>query len=503
MIDALAAVEAALADAPVVAILRGLDAGDAIAVVEALYDTGIRVAEVPLNSPDPFATIALLRNHFGERMVIGAGTVIDPADVDRLVEVGGQICVAPNCDVDVIARALDLGIVPMPGVASASDAFRAYRAGARWLKYFPAGEVGLATIAALRPVMPADTRFVAVGGVGAANAARFLDCGCNAIGVGSELYRPGRDAAIVRSSASALIAAIRNPHPAPRAIANPGATISESPLLDRTGKHVLFVDPVQSMLHRVTLADGAMHRVATDVPLNAIGWRGDTLVGLADSVLVTVDPASGTTTPIVEIAVGSGCRFNDMTIGTDGTVWAGTMHRGLLAGRGVLFRIGVDGSVARMCEGLGVCNGMEWTRDGTSLYLVDTLQRTLLRFPAMSGGMLGEPLIVSDFMNISGKPDGMTIGANGNLLVAMWGGGRIVELAPNGALLRSHCIEPPHVSSLCADDQGGIIVTTSRMRLTSQAADATGSGNIFEVTLQSHERHGQGQQTDERAAPAS
>lgn len=483
MIDALAAVEAALADAPVVAILRGLHAGEAVAVVEALYDAGIRVAEVPLNSPDPFATIALLRSHFGARMVIGAGTVLDPADVDRLAEAGGQVCVAPNCDVDVIVRALELGIVPMPGVASPSDAFRAYRAGARWLKYFPAGEVGLATIAALRPLMPADARFVAVGGVGGENAARFLEGGCDAIGVGSELYRPGRDAATVGGSARELVAAMRAPNPEPRAIANPGATISESPLLDHAGEHVLFVDPVQSTLHRVALADGAMHQVATDLPLNAIGWRGDTLVGLADRALVAVDPSSGATTVIVNVEVDPGCRFNDMTIAADGVVWAGTMHRGLLAGRGALFRISMDGSVERVCEGLGVCNGMEWTRDGTSLYLVDTLQRTLIRFSSVPGGMLGDPVIVSDFMNIPGKPDGMTIGDKGNLLVAMWGGARVVELSPNGALLRSLSVSPPHVSSLCADGRGGLIITTSRMRLMQCEADATGSGSVLRFAI--------------------
>ena len=478
---ALAALEAALADAPVVAILRGLATGEAVAIVQALYDAGIRVAEVPLNSPDPFATIALLRSHFGARMVIGAGTVVDPADVDRLADAGGQICVAPNCDADVIARATALGIVPMPGVASPSEAFRAYRAGARWLKYFPAGEVGLAAIAALRPVMPVDARFVAVGGVGAANAARFLDGGCNAIGVGSELYRPGRDAATVRLAAQALIAAARETHATPQFVANPAATISESPLLDRTGQHVLFVDPVQSKLHRVTLADGAMRQVATDVPLNAIGWRGSTLVGLADPALVAVDPESGATTTIVDVDVDGGCRFNDMTIGADGTVWAGTMHRGLLAGRGTLFRIDPDGSVTRVCEGLGVCNGIAWSQDGASLYLVDTLQRTLIRFPLGLDGNLGAPVIVSDFMNLPGKPDGMTIGADGNLLVAMWGGGCVVELAPDGAVLRSHSIPPPHVSSLCLDTGGNLIVTTSRMRLTMHEAEATGSGSLFRI----------------------
>lgn len=477
-----AAVDAALGAAPIVAILRGLPPQDAISVVEALYDAGVRVAEVPLNSPDPFTTIALLRAQFGARMVIGAGTVVDVADVDRLADAGGQICVAPNCDTDVIARALALGLVPMPGVASPSEAFRAYRAGARWLKYFPAGELGLAAIGALRPVMPADTRFIAVGGVGARNAARFLKGGCTAIGVGSELYRPGDSAAAVRSAADALIAALAEPPALATLIANPGATISESPLLDRSGTGIFFVDPVQSALHHIDLATGVERRVATDLPLNAIGWRGPAMIGLADDSLVEVDPASGATVQLVRVDVGSGCRFNDMTIGDDGTIWAGTMHRGLLSGRGTLFRIGADGAVARCCEGLGVCNGVALTADGTTLYLIDTLSRTLIRFPVdAEGPSLGEPMIVSDFMGVPGKPDGMALNHAGHPVVAMWGGGRIVELGADGSLHRAVHLPAPHVSSLCLDGEGRIIVTTSRMRLSPQLIDSTASGGVFRV----------------------
>ncbi len=243
--DSAAAVDAALAAAPVVAILRGLAPDEAIAVVEALHDAGIRVAEVPLNSPSPFETIALLCRHFGERMVIGAGTVTDSRDVDRLADIGARICVAPNCDLAVIARAAARGMVPMPGVASPSEAFRAYEAGARWLKHFPAGEAGLATIGALRPVMPKDARFIAVGGVGASNAAAFLGGGCDASGAGSELYRPGMAVEAVAAAARSLVAAANAPLPRPATlVANSGATISESPLLDRTGEALLFVDPV-------------------------------------------------------------------------------------------------------------------------------------------------------------------------------------------------------------------------------------------------------------------
>lgn len=480
--DASAALDAALNAVPVVAILRGLAPGEAVEVVEALYGAGIRVAEVPLNSPSPFDSIALLRRHFGERMVIGAGTVTDSRDVDRLAEIGAQICVAPNCDLAVIARAAARGLVPMPGVASPSEAFRAYEAGARWLKFFPAGKAGLATIRALGPVMPKDARFVAVGGVGAANAAAFLDGGSDAIGVGSELYHPGMAMRAVAEAARALVAAaVAAPRPRPpELVANPDATISESPLLDDSGETLLFVDPVQSALHRVRLSDGTATKVATAVPVNAIGRRGETLIGLADEAIVELDPATGAARTLVTVDVGSGCRFNDMTIDANGTIWAGTMHRGLLSGRGALFRVDAANRATRVCDGLGVCNGIAMTADAAQLYLVDTLARTLIRFPVAGVGV-GEPVIVSDFMGLAGKPDGMALDADGHSVVAMWGGAGVVELGPDGSLLQHHALPAPHVSSLCIDAAGDLLVTTSRMRLTPARADATGSGGLYRV----------------------
>jgi Entner-Doudoroff aldolase len=481
-VSASAALDAALAAAPVVAILRGLTPDDAIDVVEALYGAGIRVAEVPLNSPEPFDSIALLRQHFGDRMVIGAGTVTDSRDVDRLAEVGAQICVAPNCDLAVIARAAARGLVAMPGVASPSEAFRAYEAGARWLKFFPAGEAGLATIAALAPVMPKDARFVAVGGVGAANCAAFLSGGCDAIGVGSELYRPGMTVEAVAAAARALVAAAAALPRVAELVANPGATISESPLLDRTGETLLFVDPVQSALHHVRLSDGAASQVATAVPVNAIGWRGGTLIGLADDAIVELDPATGAARTLMTVDVGSGCRFNDMTIDPDGVIWAGTMHRGLLSARGALFRIDAANRATRVCEGLGVCNGIAMTADRAQLYLIDTLARTLIRFPVTRGGAgVGEPVIVSDFMGLAGKPDGMALDADGHPLVAMWGGAAVVELGADGSLRRRHALPAPHVSSLCVGRAGELLVTSSRMRLTAEVADATGSGGLYRI----------------------
>src|SRR6218665_1185939 len=120
---AVARLDAALAELPIVAILRGLRSDEAVAVVGALYEAGIRVAEVPLNSPDPFETIALLCRAFGDRMAIGAGTVTDPEQVRRLAACGATICVSPNTDAGVIAEAIRLGLVPLPGCVTPSEAF--------------------------------------------------------------------------------------------------------------------------------------------------------------------------------------------------------------------------------------------------------------------------------------------------------------------------------------------------------------------------------------------
>lgn len=128
-----------------------------------------------------------------------------------------------------------------------------------------------------------------------------------------------------------------------------------------------------------------------------------------------------------------------------------------------------------MCAGLGVCNGIAMTADRAQLYLVDTRARTLIRFPVLGGGAgVGEPVIVSDFMGLAGKPDGMALDADGHPIVAMWGGAQLVELGPDGSLRRRYPFPAPHVSSLCVGRAAELLVTTSRMRLTPEAADAIG-----------------------------
>lgn len=194
----------ALAHLPVIAILRGVRSDEAIGIVEALYETGIRVAEVPLNSPDPFVTIRALVAHFGERMVLGGGTVVSVQQVRELAACGAALCVSPNTDAAVIAAALDAGMVPTPGFLTPTEAFAAVAAGARYLKMFPA--VGRAAdIAAVRTVLPGGVRIVAVGGVNAVNCAELAAAGATAFGIGSDLYKPGMDAATVGARARAMV----------------------------------------------------------------------------------------------------------------------------------------------------------------------------------------------------------------------------------------------------------------------------------------------------------
>ncbi len=195
---------------PVVAILRGIRREEALPVAAALVDAGIRLIEVPLNSPDPFDSIRAIQDRFGDRAAIGAGTVLDPASVDTLAATGSRIMVTPNTDATIIARAVALGLEPMPGFVTPSEAFAAIGAGARRIKLFPAVALGPSYLKAIREVLPKHVRVWAVGGTGAANIGEWLGAGAEGIGVGGALYRPGDDAATVSGKATALVAAWRD-----------------------------------------------------------------------------------------------------------------------------------------------------------------------------------------------------------------------------------------------------------------------------------------------------
>ncbi len=193
---------------PVIAILRGVRPGEVVEIGAALIEAGIRMIEVPLNSPDPFASIAALQQAFGGRASIGAGTVLDIAAVDRLAETGASLLVAPNTDPAVIERAIGLGLEAMPGFLTPSEAFAATAAGARKLKLFPAFTHGPAHLTALREVLPPDAGVWAVGGIDAGNLRGWLAAGAEGVALGSALYRPGYTSGQVRASAEQIIAAI-------------------------------------------------------------------------------------------------------------------------------------------------------------------------------------------------------------------------------------------------------------------------------------------------------
>jgi 2-dehydro-3-deoxyphosphogalactonate aldolase len=191
-----------------VAILRGLTPERAVETGSALASAGFRSIEVPLNSPQPFDSIALLSRAHGACLV-GAGTVLTAAEVDRVHAAGGRLVVAPNCDGAVIRRALDLGMRVMPGIATATEAFEALRHGATELKLFPASTYGAGHLRALKSVLPKHVKVYAVGGVGSKDIAEWLESGADGFGFGGELFKPAYTLAEVAARAKGLFEALR------------------------------------------------------------------------------------------------------------------------------------------------------------------------------------------------------------------------------------------------------------------------------------------------------
>lgn len=198
-----------LAQCPLVAIIRGVTPGEAEAVGRAIFDAGIRVIEVPLNSPDPFASIAALASAFGGDALIGAGTVLDPADVARVAEAGGRLIVSPNTSPPVIAAAVAAGFVSLPGAFTASEAFTALGAGATGLKLFPAEGASPSVLKALRAVLPKDAPVLAVGGISRDNMGPWVEAGADGFGLGSGLYTPGQSAEETAAKARAYVEGAR------------------------------------------------------------------------------------------------------------------------------------------------------------------------------------------------------------------------------------------------------------------------------------------------------
>jgi 2-dehydro-3-deoxyphosphogalactonate aldolase len=192
---------------PLVAILRGIKPDEADGIVAALIEAGMTAIEIPLNSPEPFRSIATAVRRAPANVLIGAGTVLSATDVDRLHEAGGRLMVSPNVDVDVLARARARSMVTLPGVFSPTEALLAARAGASGLKFFPASVLGAAGISAIRAVLPPELPIAAVGGVSDTNFAEYVKAGIRAFGLGSSLYKPGMTAADIAVRARVTIEA--------------------------------------------------------------------------------------------------------------------------------------------------------------------------------------------------------------------------------------------------------------------------------------------------------
>lgn len=199
----------AFAAMPLVAILRGVKPGEVVAIGEALVAAGFTLIEVPLNSPDPFDSIARLAAALGDRALIGAGTVLTTADVGRVADAGGRMIVSPNTDTAVIAESVGRGLASLPGYFTASEAFAAIGAGATALKLFPAEAASPAVLKAQRAVLPRAMPLLAVGGIAPDTMAPWRAAGADGFGLGSALYRPGDSADTVAAAARAFAAAIR------------------------------------------------------------------------------------------------------------------------------------------------------------------------------------------------------------------------------------------------------------------------------------------------------
>ncbi len=197
----------ALRHCGLIAILRGIEPKQAQPIADGLYRAGFRVIEVPLNSPEPIESINLIRQKLPADCVVGAGTVYLPAQVDAVRAVGGSLIVMPHGDVKVIDAAKAAGLDVLPGVATATEAFAAFAAGANFLKIFPADLLGPATLRAWLSVLPRSVGLIPVGGISPENIDGFVRAGAVGFGVGSALYKPGMSVEEVAQRAQALVRA--------------------------------------------------------------------------------------------------------------------------------------------------------------------------------------------------------------------------------------------------------------------------------------------------------
>jgi 2-dehydro-3-deoxyphosphogalactonate aldolase len=202
-------VKAWLERCPLVAILRGIQPAEAESIGFALERAGVSILEVPLNSPSPFESIAILSRKFGHRLLIGAGTLTKPTQVAEVAAAGGRLIVTPHADLAIVRTAKDAGLFAFPGFFNPTEAFALLEAGADAIKLFPAEVLGPPMLKALRAVLPKSAIVIPVGGVDAKQVGPWMAAGALGLGVGTSIYKPGDDARIVEAKAQALMEAVR------------------------------------------------------------------------------------------------------------------------------------------------------------------------------------------------------------------------------------------------------------------------------------------------------
>lgn len=200
--------KALLRACPIVSILRGIRPEEAESIGDALVRAGVRVVEVPLNSPEPLKSISILAEEFSDRMLVGAGTVTRPEEVSRIASAGGKLIVTPHAELSVLRAAKDAGLLAIPGTFSPTEAFSLLHNGADAIKLFPAENLGVGFLRSLLVVLPAHTIVVAVGGIDARNASSWLEAGAMGLGVGSSIFKPGDTDSKVLANAQELVSSL-------------------------------------------------------------------------------------------------------------------------------------------------------------------------------------------------------------------------------------------------------------------------------------------------------